>query len=94
MVIKVQLYLNLLQTSLLSHPFSAASLSQSVSGVTVANLQTPAPQLDSKVEFRILFPEASEIALADIIGGGPALSGTQSVSVTTELIFENDMQKW
>ena len=57
---------NAILTSLLSQPFSAASLSQSVSGVTAANLQTAAPQFASRLEFRILLPEASDIALADI----------------------------
>lgn len=33
----------------------------------MANLHTAAPQLASSAEFRILLPEASEIALADML---------------------------
>ena len=55
----------------------------------MANLQTAAPQFDSKVPLRILLPEASDIALADMVYSGIILSVELASETLKMYIFMN-----
>lgn len=57
----------------------------------MANLHTAAPQLASSAEFRILLPEASEIALADMLRLFIEVKDWCQKSEILMMIFERDI---